>query len=118
MSLTPQPAFSDGVIKPGTVLLGRAAFLEQERAVDLLDVDAAVLHRLGRVGDLQQLAGGDGGTRRDVMRQPCLPYLHRALRASISAKGRAARLERLRGVRSSLQEETNGGEQFGHAKPI
>jgi hypothetical protein len=29
-----------------------------KKGVDLLDVDAAVLHRLRRVGDLQQLAGG------------------------------------------------------------
>jgi hypothetical protein len=36
---------------------GRAAFL-QKCPVDLLDVDAAVLDGLGRVGDLQQLTGG------------------------------------------------------------
>jgi hypothetical protein len=33
------------------------------------------------------LANGLGAT--NFMRQPCLPYLHRALRASISAKGNA-----------------------------
>src|SRR4051794_21653285 len=67
----PQPAFSNGVVQGGTVLSGRAAFLEQEGPVDLLDVDAAVMHSLGCVGDLQQLAGGDGriGERsgRDVL---------------------------------------------------
>ena len=31
--------------------------LIQERTIDPLDVDAAVLHSLGRVGDLQQFAG-------------------------------------------------------------
>jgi hypothetical protein len=60
--MLPQPAFGDGVVQRGTVLLGRAAFLKQERPVDLLDVDAAVLQRLGRVGDLQQLVSGDGGS--------------------------------------------------------
>jgi hypothetical protein len=38
-------------------LVWRAAFLE-EGAVDPLDVNAAVLDRLDRVGDLDQLAGG------------------------------------------------------------
>src|SRR5258705_5628420 len=67
----PQPAFSNGVIEPGAVLLGRAAFLEQEWTVDLLNVDAPALQRLGRVGDLQQLARGHCGiserSRRDVL---------------------------------------------------
>src|SRR6476620_1547453 len=77
--LLPQPAFGDGIVQRGTVVLGRAAFLEQERPVDLLDVDAAVLHRLDRVGDLQQLAGGDGriseGARRDVLHAATLSSL-------------------------------------------
>jgi len=57
----PQPAFGDGIVQRGPILCGRAAFLEQERPVDLLDVDATVLQRLDRVGDLQEFAGGDGG---------------------------------------------------------
>ena len=33
----------------------------QERLVDLLDVDAAVLHRLDRIGDLEQFSSGSIG---------------------------------------------------------
>jgi hypothetical protein len=36
----------------------RSALPKQERPVDLLDVDPAVLHGLDAVGDIQQLAGG------------------------------------------------------------
>jgi hypothetical protein len=36
----------------------KAALLLQERPVDQLDMDAAVLHGLDRVGDLHQLARG------------------------------------------------------------
>jgi hypothetical protein len=71
----PQPAFSNGVVQRGTVLLGRAAFLEQKWRVDLLNVDAAILDSLGRVGDLQQLASGSANGL-GVMyftRLPCLP---------------------------------------------
>ena len=57
-TLLPQPALGNRAGEPGAVLLRRAAFLEQELAVDCLDEDAAVLHRLGRVADLKQLAGG------------------------------------------------------------
>ena len=32
--------------------------LVQKRPVDQFDIDAAVLHRLDRIGDLDQLAGG------------------------------------------------------------
>jgi hypothetical protein len=83
----PQPAFSNGVIDPGAVLLGRAAFLEQERPVDLLNVDAPVLQRLGGVGDLQQLARGHGAGSANglgatyFMRLPCVAdYFVRFLR--------------------------------------
>jgi len=38
----PQPAVRDGEIETGLVLGRAAAFLEQERPVDLLDVDAAI----------------------------------------------------------------------------
>lgn len=48
----PQPAALDRELKPGAVFGRAAAFLEQERSVDFLDVDSAVLHRLYRVGDL------------------------------------------------------------------
>ena len=82
----PQPAFSNGVIEPGAVLLGRAAFLEQEWPVDLLNVDAPALQRLGRVGDLQQLARATAGSANGLgatyfMRLPCAAdYFVRFLR--------------------------------------
>jgi hypothetical protein len=53
----PEPAPGNRQIEAGHVFGRRALVLIQERAVDPLDVDAAVLHSLGRVGDLQQLAG-------------------------------------------------------------
>jgi hypothetical protein len=51
--------------KGGAVLVRRAARFE-EGAVDPLDVNAAVLHRLDRVGDLDQLAGGGVGVNEVV----------------------------------------------------
>src|SRR5947208_1211978 len=66
-------------MESGAVLRWRAAFLEQERPVELLDVDAAILHRLGRVGDLKQFTGGDGGiserSGRDVLHAAALSSL-------------------------------------------
>ena len=53
----PQPAQRDRARERGAVLVRRPALLE-ERAVDQLNVDAAILYRLARVGDLYQLAGG------------------------------------------------------------
>jgi hypothetical protein len=37
----------------------RGLQLKQERAVDLLDIDAAILDRLESIGDLDDLAGGE-----------------------------------------------------------
>jgi hypothetical protein len=42
--------------------IGPAGRLFEERAVDQLDVDAAILDRLRRVGDLDQPAGGASGS--------------------------------------------------------
>ncbi len=50
-----QPAVVDRVLKAGPVLVGTAACF-QVRSIDPLDIDAAVLRRLGGVGDLDQLA--------------------------------------------------------------
>jgi hypothetical protein len=55
--MTPEPALGDGKIEAGLVL-GGAAALPEERPVDLLNVDTAVLDRLDGVGDLKQLACG------------------------------------------------------------
>jgi hypothetical protein len=59
------PAALDGVLDPGLVLGGRALDLVQERPIDLLDVDAAILHGLDAARDLDQLraavAGSDSG---------------------------------------------------------
>src|ERR1700739_438082 len=56
----PQPAQRDRALQRRAVLIRRAASLE-ERAVDQLDIDAAVMDRLDPVGVLYQLGGGDGG---------------------------------------------------------
>jgi hypothetical protein len=54
----PKPAAIDRELEAGAIL-GRAAFvIEQERAVDKLNKDASVLHRLDRIGDLKKLARG------------------------------------------------------------
>jgi hypothetical protein len=53
----PEPALGNRQIEAGLVFDRRTLVLIQERTVDPLDVDAAVLHSLGRVGDLQQFAG-------------------------------------------------------------
>ena len=57
----PQPAVGDGALKPGRVLGRCAVQFEQERPVDLLDIDAPVLHRLKGIGEFEQLAGGNLG---------------------------------------------------------
>jgi len=46
---------------PGAVLCRRAALLVQERSLDLLDVDAAVLHRFDRIGELKEFSGSGLG---------------------------------------------------------
>ncbi len=61
----PQPAIGEGMVEPGDVLLRRAAFLEQERPVDPLEVDAAILQRLGGVGDAM-----DGSANGPAPRRP------------------------------------------------
>ena len=55
----PEPAAFNGQLDPGAVLRRRAALLVQERLVDLLDVNAAVLDGLNRLGDLKDFEGGD-----------------------------------------------------------
>src|SRR5262249_52469261 len=52
-----KPAFGERTVKTGPVLARTTTGLE-ERRVDQLNVDAAVLHRLDGTGDLDQLAGG------------------------------------------------------------
>jgi hypothetical protein len=51
----------DGTLKAGLVFRRRTLELIQERPVDLLDIDAAVLHGLDGVGQFYQLAGGGVG---------------------------------------------------------
>ena len=55
--MQPQPAFGDRADESGVELIRRAASIE-ERSVDQLDIDAAVLNRLDPIGDLDELAGG------------------------------------------------------------
>src|SRR6266480_8095193 len=61
-------------------MVGRLALLEQERPVELLDVGAAVHDGLGRVGNLQQLAGGDLG----ITKRSGRDVLHAATLSSLS----------------------------------
>jgi hypothetical protein len=56
-----QPALLDRAIEAGLLFSGRALELEQKWPVDLLDIDPAVLDRLERVGELNQLARGGLG---------------------------------------------------------
>ena len=57
----PEPSALYCELEAGAVFGRPALELGQERPVDLLDVDATVLHRLDGVGDLQELARGDLG---------------------------------------------------------
>jgi hypothetical protein len=60
----PQPAARDRELEACAVFGRTAAVGEQERPVQLLNMNAAVLYGLGRVGDLQQqLARGLLGIR-------------------------------------------------------
>jgi hypothetical protein len=54
----PQPAAFDREVETSFVLGGAAAQFVQERLVDQLDMDAAVLHGLDGIGDLHQLPRG------------------------------------------------------------
>jgi hypothetical protein len=56
-----QPAALDRQLQASTVFGRRSVLPKQERPVDLLDMDAAVLRGLSSVGDLQDLAGGRFG---------------------------------------------------------
>lgn len=58
------PAALDGVLDPGSVLIRRTLHLKQEGPVDLLDMDAPILHRLDAVGDRGQLAGAVSGSEK------------------------------------------------------
>jgi hypothetical protein len=51
----PKPTFGNRRIKTGT-LFGRATTDSQERQVDQLNMDAAILYGLSRIGDLDQFA--------------------------------------------------------------
>ena len=66
--MQPQPAVGNGTLKTGLIFGWRALQLKQERPVDLLDMDAAVLHPLDGVGQLDQLAGGGFGIGEGTIR--------------------------------------------------
>ena len=53
--MLPQPAALDRVFEPGAELAATALQLEQERGIDPLDVDPAVLHRLDAGCELDEL---------------------------------------------------------------
>jgi hypothetical protein len=54
----PQPALGNAAVEARPVFVRRPSGAK-ERAIDEFDIDAPVLHRLGRVGDFDQLARGD-----------------------------------------------------------
>ena len=56
-----QPALFDRAVEAGLVFRRRAPQFIQERAVDLLDQNAVVEVRLDRVGEIDDLRGGDFG---------------------------------------------------------
>jgi hypothetical protein len=53
-----QPAPFNGELEAGTVFRGCAFIAEQERAIELLDIDPAILNRFESVCVLQQSARG------------------------------------------------------------
>src|SRR5579862_4863736 len=60
------PAALYRVLEPGEVLGRRALYLEEKRAVDLLDVDALILNGVDAAGDLDQLSGSGLRVRQRV----------------------------------------------------
>jgi hypothetical protein len=52
----PQPATLDRELEAGAILGWRGLMLRQHRPVDYLDMNAAALRRINRIGDLKQLA--------------------------------------------------------------
>jgi hypothetical protein len=106
--MPPEPALRDRVFDTGAVF-GRGASSAEERVVDQLDMDAAILHRLGCVGDLHQLvrrrvgigerAGGD------ELRAAAASSSFASPRATIfnasSGKGRCSAFASSHGARSS-----------------
>ena len=69
-----QPAALDRQFQASTVFGRRGALPKQEGRIDLLDVDAAVLHRLDAAGDpkdRQQLASGADRTIATIDRRLC-----------------------------------------------
>lgn len=71
------PAALDGMPEPGELLGGRAFDLEEERRIDLLDANAAILNSFDAAGDLDLFTRGDFGigqrARFDVLQhvRPC-----------------------------------------------
>ena len=59
--MLPEPTAINRQIEAGFVFGRRAFVFGQKRPVDQLDKDATFLHRLDRIGDLDQLAGGGLG---------------------------------------------------------
>jgi hypothetical protein len=57
-----QPTLCDGTIQAGAVFRGRALVAEQERAIDLLDMDSAILNRFEGVRMLHQATRAFSGS--------------------------------------------------------
>ena len=52
-----QPASFNSVLQAGAVFRGRALVAEQERAIELFDIDATILDRFEGVRVLQEASG-------------------------------------------------------------
>jgi len=55
----PEPVLSNGVVETGFIFSRCGLEGAEHRPIDLLDVEAAILNRFHRAGDLHQLARGD-----------------------------------------------------------
>jgi hypothetical protein len=83
--MPPQPALRDRKLKPGAVFRW-AAFSEQERAVDLLDVNAASWTASVALAISTILRAAFSGSAKGLsvayfMRRPCLPCPDHAQRS-------------------------------------
>jgi hypothetical protein len=56
--MQPPPAALDRQFQPGVIFRRRSLQALDERAVDLLEMNTAVLHNFDGIGDLDQLPGG------------------------------------------------------------
>jgi hypothetical protein len=69
-----QPTICNSSFETGFVFY-RTAIVLQERRVDKLNMDTAILHRLDGVGDLDQLAGDWSGSDNGRSDVSCMAWM-------------------------------------------